>query len=114
MTTDHSTTDTTQLKVDFADLYLISTGGVDVFALNWNRMDAPPPYSISVSENEFSYQSHTYLVNGHGAILPQWVEQMETEGRLTMFIERDGRLLAYASEPTTEASDEESAAESES
>lgn len=112
MTTEPSTTDSTQLTVDFSELFLISTGGIDVFALNWNQMDAPPPYSLSISENEFSYQGHTYLVNGHGAILPQWVQQTETENRLAMFVERDGRLLAYASEPTAETSPADSDAES--
>ena len=113
MTTEQSTTDHTQLTIDFGDLFLISTGGIDVFALNWNQMDVPPPYNLSVSENEFSYQGHTYLVNGHGAILPQWVQQIETEDRLAMFIERDGRLLAYASEPIADESDENPVAESE-
>ena len=113
MSKEQSTTNYTQLTIDFADLFLISTGGIDVFALNWNQMDVPPPYNLSVSENEFSYQGHTYLVNGHGAILPQWVEQIEAEDRLAMFIERDGRLLAYASEPISAESDEDSVVESE-
>ncbi len=88
--------DPTRLQVEFADLYVLATGGVDVFVLNWNEKLSPPPFTIFVSGNQFLYQGHTYLVNGHGAVLPQWVSEQEIEGNLVMFVEREGRLMAYA------------------
>lgn len=102
--------DPTRLEVEFADLYVLATGGVDVFVLNWNEEPSPPPFTIFVSGNQFSYQGHTYLVNGHGAILPQWVAEQELAGKLVMFVEREGRLMAYAT-VTEDESEEESGSE---
>ena len=98
--------DPTRLEVEFADLYVLATGGGDVFVLNWNEELSPPPFTIFVSENQFLYQGHTYLVNGHGAILPQWVAEQELAGKLVMFVEREGRLMAYATATEGEAEEE--------
>ena len=39
--------------------------------------------------------SNTHLVSGHGAQLPNWITNEESEGRLTILVERNERYLVY-------------------
>ena len=94
------------MTLGFNDLYLVSTGGVDVFALNLNTWEGTPPYYLNVEGREFALQpSNTYLVTGHGGALPAWLQAEEAEGHLTVLAERDGRYLVYSHDTT--AVDEE-------
>lgn len=98
--------DTKTMTVAFSDLYIVSTDGVEVFALNLNEWDGPPPFYLNIDGREFAMQpSNTYLVTGHGAALPAWVEAEESAGRLTVLVERDLRYLVYSHD--TLAVDEE-------
>lgn len=95
------------MTLGFNDLYLVSTGGRDVFALNLNDWDHVPPFYLDVEERQFALQAVTYLVTGHGARLPEWVASEESEGRLTVLAERDGRYLVYSHDTAVEEEDEE-------
>ena len=98
--------ETKVMSLRFSDLYIVATGGVDVFALNLNRWEEAPPFYLDVEGRRFVLQPHnTHLVNGHGAQLPQWIEAEESEGRLTVLGEREGRYLVYSHD--TLAVDEE-------
>lgn len=98
--------ETKVMTLGFNDLYIVSTGGVDVFALNLNNWEGPPPFYLNVEGREFALQpSNTYLVTGHGAGLPTWIQAEEAEGRLTVLAERAGRYLVYSHDTT--AVDEE-------
>jgi len=94
------------MSLGFKDLYLVSSGGVDVFAIDLNDWDGKIPYYLEVDGKLFSLQpSNTYLVTGHGARLPEWITAEEEEGRLTVLAERDTRFLVYSHD--TLAVDEE-------
>ncbi len=95
------------MTLGFSDLYIVSTGGRDVFALNLNMWDHTPPFYLDVEGRQFALQAATYLVTGHGARLPEWVESEESEGRLTVLAERDGRYLVYSHDTAVEEEDEE-------
>jgi hypothetical protein len=95
------------MTLGFSDLYLVSTGGRDVFALNLNEWGHTPPFYLDVEDRQFALQAITYLVSGHGADLPEWVASEESEGRLTVLAERDGRYLVYSHDTTVEEEDEE-------
>ena len=101
-----STADPTSMSVTFDELYVLESGGVDCFVLDWNDAPALPAYYITVDGRRFGYTGATYLVKGHGAQLPQWVQAEEAAGRLTMFVERDGRLMAYVHDPSAVEDDE--------
>ena len=98
--------DPTQMTVAFDELYVLESGGVDCFVLDWNDQKALPPYYIHVDGRRFGYTGTTYLVKGHGAQLPQWVQSEEAAGHLTLFVERDDRLLAYVHDPSATEDDE--------
>ena len=85
------------MTVGFQDLYMVSSGGVDVFALNLNDWPNPPPFYLEVDGRLFALQpSNTYLVTGHGAALPTWITAEEAEGRLTVLAEREDSYLVYS------------------
>jgi hypothetical protein len=89
-------TESKVMTVGFQDLHMVSSGGVDVFALNLNDWPNPPPFYLEVSGRLFSLQpSNTYLVTGHGSQLPEWITAEEAEDRLTVLVERNGRYLVY-------------------
>ena len=100
--------ETKTMTLGFSDLYVVSTEGVDVFALNLNTWEGTPPFYLLVEGREFSLQpSNTYLVTGHGAALPTWVQAEEAEGRLTVLAERGGRYLVYSHDTLAEDEEEE-------
>ena len=98
--------ETKTMTLGFNDLYIVSTGGVDVFALNLNTWEGPPPFYLEVEGRQFALQpSNTYLVTGHGGALPAWLREEEAEEHLTVLAERDGRYLVFSHDTT--AVDEE-------
>lgn len=100
--------ETKTMALGFSDLYLVSTGGVDVFALNLNTWEGTPPFYLEVEGRQFSLQpSNTYLVTGHGAALPTWLQAEESEGHLTVLAERGGRYLVYSHDTTAVDEDED-------
>lgn len=101
-----STADPTSMTVTFDELYVLQSGGVDCFVLNWNEAPALPPYYITVDGRRFAYTGTSYLVKGHGAELPRWVQAEEAAGHLVLFVERDDRLLAYLHDPSAVEDDE--------
>lgn len=101
-----STADPTSMTATFDELYVLESGGVDCFVLNWNEAPALPPYHITVDGRRFAYTGTTYPVKGHGAALPRWVRDEEAAGRLALFVERDGRLMAYLHDPSAVEDDE--------
>ncbi len=112
--------ETKTMTLGFDDLHVVSTGGVDVFALSLRTWDQALPFYLEIEGREFALQpSNTYLVTGHGADLPEWTQAEEAEGRLTVLAERDGRYLVYshdtlAIDKEDEADGGEAAAEDES
>ena len=98
--------ETKAMPIAFESLHVVSTGGVDVFALNLNQWPHPPPFYLEIDSRLFALQaSNTYLVTGYGAALPQWIAAEEEEGRLTVLAERDDRYLVYSHD--TRAIDDE-------
>jgi hypothetical protein len=96
------------MTVGFQDLHMVSSGGVDVFALNLNDWPNPPPFYLEVDGRLFSLQpSNTYLVTGHGAALPTWITAEEAEGRLTLLAEREDRYLVYSHDSLAIEEDDE-------
>jgi hypothetical protein len=96
----------TELAVGFDDLFVLSTGGVDAFVLNWNESETAPPFYVDVGDRRFAFTSDTYLVTGHGAQLPEFLSAEEAEGRLTLLVEREGRYLVYSHDPNAPEDDE--------
>lgn len=104
--------ETKTMTIGFDDLNVVSTDGVDVFSLNLNAWDGAPPYYLQVGGRQFSLQpSNTYLVTGHGAELPTWLQAEEAEAHLTVLGERDGRYLVYSHDTTAVDEDDEDDAE---
>lgn len=101
-----STADPTTMSVTFDELYVLESGGVDCFVLDWNEQPELPPYYITVDGRRFGYTGTTYLLKGHGARLPLWVQAEEAAGRLALFVERNGRLMAYLHDPAATEDDE--------
>lgn len=97
------------MTLGFSDLYIVSAEGRDVFALNLNMWDHTPPFYLDVEGRQFAMQAVTYLVTGHGARLPEFVESEENEGRLTVLAERNGRYLVYSHDTTPVEVEEEEA-----
>ena len=100
--------ETKVMTVGFQDLHMVSSGGVDVFALNLNDWPQPPPFYLEVDGRLFALQpSNTYLVTGHGAALPTWITAEEAEGRLTVLAEREDRYLVYSHDTLATDEDDE-------
>ncbi|MSQ42362.1 MAG: hypothetical protein EXR65_04925 [Dehalococcoidia bacterium] len=105
------TADLTAITLTFDDLSVLSTGGVDVFTLDMGEAPQPPPYYVTVDGRRFRFTGATYLERGHGAVLPAWVRSEEAAGRLTLFVRRGERLLAYVHDPAETEEDEGEAEE---
>ena len=105
--TSETSEQATELTIAFEDLFVLSTGGVDAFVLNWNEHEVPPPYFIDVAGRRFSFTAATYLVTGHGAQLPEYLSAEEAEGRLALLVERDGRYLVYSHDPNAQDDSED-------
>ncbi len=88
--------ETKTLDITFNDLNILSTGGVDVLVLNLNEWNSDIPFYLEIEQRLFALQpSNTHLVSGHGAQLPNWITNEESEGRLTILVERNERYLVY-------------------
>lgn len=98
--------DPTSITLTFDDLFVLATGGVEVFAYDMGTAPAPPPFYMTVDGRRFQFTGATFLEKGHGAALPRWVREEEAAGRLAMFVRRNARLLAYIHDPA-EAEDDE-------
>lgn len=106
--------ETKVMSFGFQDLHLVSSGGVDVFAVDLNPWDGKLPFYLEVDNRLFALQpSNTYLVTGHGAQLPEWITAEEEAGRLTLLAEREDRYLVYSHDTlaTDEDDDDEEPAE---
>lgn len=101
-----STADPTSMTVTFDELYVLQSGGVDCFVLDWNEAPDLPAYYITVDGRRFGFTGMTYLVKGHGAALPSWVQAEEAAGHLVLFVERNGRLMTYLHDPNAVEDDE--------
>jgi len=100
--------ETKVMAFEFQDLHLVSSGGVDVFAVDLNDWDGKLPYYLEVDGRLFALQpSNTYLVTGHGAQLPEWIAAEEEEGRLTILGEREDRYLVYSHDTLAVDEDDE-------
>jgi hypothetical protein len=107
-------TETKVMSFGFQDLHLVSSGGVDVFAVDLNFWDGKLPFYIEIDNRLFSlHHSNTYLVTGHGAQLPEWIAAEESEGRLTLLAERDTRYLVYSHDTLATDEDEDNETDSE-
>jgi len=89
----------TEVQVTFDDMTVLSEGGIDVFVLNWNESEDPPPYYVDVAELRFAFSASTLLVTGHKAILADYVREQQAEGRIPLFVERDERYYVYLHDP---------------
>lgn len=108
MTTDAADTGhQTTVELTMDDLYVLTADDVDAFAVNWNEQPAPPPFYVVVDGRKFALTGQTYLVRGFGAELPDWVKAEDAAGHLVLFVERDGRLLAYSFDPDAESDEDE-------
>lgn len=95
----------------FQDLHLVSSGGVDVFAVDLNEWTGKLPFYLEVDGRTFALQpSNTYLVTGHGARLPAWITAEEEEGRLTILAQREDRYLVYSHDTLAAGEDDEAEA----
>ncbi|MSQ29584.1 MAG: hypothetical protein EXR68_03740 [Dehalococcoidia bacterium] len=101
------TADPTAITLTFDDLFVLSTGGVDVFVYDMADSPAPPPYYITVDGRRFALSGLTFLEKGHGAVLPRWAREEEAAGRLVMFVRRSERLMGYVYDPAASDDDDE-------
>ncbi len=101
----------TEIAVTFDDMTVLSEEGVDVFLLNWNDEEAPPPYYVDVGDRRFVFSSSTFQVKGHGPLLPGQLREHEAEGRLPLLVERDDRYYLYLHD-LDEGADDDSAVDS--
>ena len=95
-----------EIAVTFDDMTVLSEGGADVFVVNLNGRDEPPPYWVDVGERRFGFEGATFLIQGHSAVLPGWVSGHEAEGRLVLLGERGDRYLRYVHDPAAEDEDD--------
>ena len=91
-----------EVEVGFDDLTVLSEGGADVFVLNLNGAETPPPFYVSVAGRRFAFTGETFLIQGHSAGLAGWVREQEEQGSLPLLAERDDRYLRYVHEPPGE------------
>lgn len=95
------------MVVNYDDLELLQTDGVDSFVLNLNGRPTTPPYFVDVDGRRFSLLRETFLVRGHGATMPQWIREQEAEGRLVLLAERSDRYLVYLWDPNADGEDDD-------
>ncbi|MEX2228619.1 MAG: hypothetical protein WEB13_03175 [Dehalococcoidia bacterium] len=93
------------LIATYDDFELLGTGDVDAFVLDLNERPGTPPFFVHVDGRRFVLQRDTFLVRGHGATMPQWIREQESDGRLVLLAERDGRYIVYVFDP--DATDDE-------
>jgi len=97
----------TEVEVAFDDMTVLSEGGVDVFVLNWNESEEPPPYFINVGDRRFAFTANTLLVTGHKEFLADYIREQQVEGRIPLFVERDFRYYVYLHDPHIDEEDDE-------
>lgn len=105
------TADPTAITLTFDDLFVLSTGGVDVFVYDMGDADGQPPYYVAVDGRRFAFSGTTFLEQGHGAVLPRWVHDEEAAGHLALFIRRRERLIGYVHDPSASEDGEDDEAE---
>ena len=96
-----------ELDVTFDDMTVLTEGGADVFVVNLNASDEPPPYYDEVGGRRFSFEGATFLIQGHSVVMPEWVREHEAEGRLVLLGEREDRYLRYVHDPAEELEEDE-------
>ena len=96
-----------ELAVTFDEMTVLSEGGADVFVLNLNDREDVPPYYVTVNGQRFSFTGDTFLVQGHSAVMPDWVREHEAAGRLVLLAERDDRYIRYVHDPHALEDDED-------
>lgn len=96
-----------ELEVGFDDLTVLSEGDADVFVLNLNGDDEPPPYYVTVNDRRFSFTGETFLIFGHSATLARWVHEQEEQGVIPLLAERNDRYLRYVHDPRAELEEED-------
>lgn len=122
MTSEGPAAGTSEISVALDDLHLLDTEGVAAFVVDLNALSTPPPFYIDVEGRflqqggsawlryrgsmRFAFTSETFLVQGHGAALPDYVRAEEAEGRLVLLGQRADRLLIYGFDPSAEDEDE--------
>ena len=94
----------TAIEVTFDDMTVLSEGGVDVFVLDW-RGEHSPPYYVDVAGRRFAFTASTFLLEGHSALLADYVREQESEGRTMLLVERESRYYVYLDDPAAEAED---------
>ncbi len=121
MTSEAPAAGTSEISVALDDLHVLDCEGVAAFVIDLNALGTPPFY-IDVEGRflrqggsawlryrrsmRFVFTSGTFLLQGHGAALPDYVRAEEAEGRLVLFGERAGRLLIYGFDPSAEDEDD--------
>ena len=101
----------TEIEVTFDDMTVLSEDEIDVFVLNWNDVEDPPPYYVDLADRRFAFTSTTLLVVGHRAVLADYVREQEAEGRIPLLVERDERYYLYLHDPNEGAEEDGEAAE---
>ena len=101
----------TEIEVTFDDLTVLSEEEIDVFVLNWNDGEDPPPYYVDLEGRRFAFTSTTLLLVGHRAVLADYVREQQAEGRIPLLVERDERYYLYLHDPNEGAEEDEEAAE---
>jgi hypothetical protein len=95
-----------ELAVTFDEMTVLSEGGADVFLVNLNDHPDAPPYYLTVNGRRFSFTGDTFLIQGHSAVMPDWVREHEAEGQLVLLGERDDRYMRYVHDPAALEDDE--------
>ena len=96
----------TEREVTLDDMDVLSEGGVDVFHLNLVEDPGVPPYYLNVDGRRFSFTGRTFLIQGHGAVMPQELTEEMDAGRLPIIVERLDRYYLYLHDPAAEAGDD--------
>ena len=88
-----------EVEVGFDELTVLSEDEADVFVLNLNDDEEPPPYYVTVDGRQFHFTGETFLIFGHSAVMSDWIREQEEQGLLVLLGERDGRYLRYVHDP---------------
>lgn len=96
----------TEREVTFDEMTVLSEDGVDVFHLNLVEEAQTPPYYVVVDGRRFAFSGRTYLIQGHGAVMPRELAEEQEAGRLPIIVERGDRYYLYLHDPAAEADSE--------
>lgn len=93
----------TEREYTLDEMTVLSEDGVDVFHLNLVEDPGLPPYYLSVDGRRFAFSGRTYLIQGHGAVMPRELTAEMDEGRLPIIVEREDRYYLYLHDAAAEA-----------